>query len=103
MINNKCPCEECISLAICRHKEYKNLFHNCSIINDHIRAHRDPEYRNAERIYELERILNPTNWAYILDKKYACDNPLVFHKSYEPGSNEPILYVEYKLRGEYED
>lgn len=57
-----CPCEGCISLAICRHKDYYDLFQQCIIIREI-----DPYYNrpmNRDRVFTrlLFKTLNPTEW-----------------------------------------
>lgn len=60
----KCPCEECISLAICRHKQFAIIFHQCSIIEDHVTGFNEEGKRDATLIEQLEKTLNPTLWTY---------------------------------------
>jgi hypothetical protein len=62
----KCPCEQCILLAICRHKEYTMLFIECSIIANHVadKNRQDDEDIRIKLVEQLETTLNPTKWKY---------------------------------------
>jgi len=64
MTIEKCPCEECISLAICRHKVYGKMFSECSIIKAYIPNHSIESERNPYRVTQLEKALKPTRWTY---------------------------------------
>jgi len=61
----KCPCKECISLAICRHKDYLELFIECYIIRQYIPHHDNYVSRNSYRVKRLFKVLNPTLWKYV--------------------------------------
>jgi len=74
----KCPCEDCISMAICRHKHYMDLFDDCILLRDHIRLHDIATHRSGRKVYELQRILKPTIWVFKFDKEYHRTFPLVF-------------------------
>jgi len=81
--SNQCPCDGCISVAICRHKSYSNLFKQCSDLKDYIPTQTHPYLRNRERILEVQEILNPRDWAFLVDHQYTeYDYPLVLRKTY---------------------
>ena len=58
-----CPCENCVCLPVCRHKEYYNLFKNCSLIKEYIPDYNIIYKRNKEYVYKLDEIMNPTRWS----------------------------------------
>jgi len=58
----KCPCENCICISVCRHKEYIELFQDCKIINDFELFYDEVEKRASEKIQLLENILQPSEW-----------------------------------------
>lgn len=58
------PCKECVSIAICRHKEYLQLFDDCSIIKSFVPDHRHRHIRNSVKIKLLCNDLKPTKWKY---------------------------------------
>jgi hypothetical protein len=89
MSNNsyKIPCIECISLPICRHKEYYPMFDQCSLISDYIPNNESIERRSPTRVKQLEQILKPTTWTYGL-YPFICED----HKVIVPRG----LYNEYE-------
>jgi hypothetical protein len=60
----KCPCENCICVPICRHKLYAFLFRDCILLKDHISKYHVESERNPYKIEQLEKTLNPTLWTY---------------------------------------
>jgi len=36
MTNDKCPCDRCITLAICRHKDYHDMMKDCKLISTYL-------------------------------------------------------------------
>jgi hypothetical protein len=66
MINNteKCPCIDCITLPICRHKSYMDLLKDCILIEDY--KNRNP-YKKLETI---QYILKPSIWNYDYTTNY---------------------------------
>jgi hypothetical protein len=57
-----CPCEDCISLAICRHKDYYDLFQQCSILRAIEPCYNRPMNRNRVFTRLLFKTLIPTEW-----------------------------------------
>lgn len=57
----KCPCEQCVCLAICRHKTFPELFIDCDMIRKY-----EPHYKDGilkrSHMLDIERILQPTIW-----------------------------------------
>lgn len=45
---NICPCEQCISLAMCKHRQYDILIKHCHIIREHIAKAEQPSMRAAD-------------------------------------------------------
>lgn len=66
------PCEECITLALCKHKGFGELIHDCSKLADLLYYPESPKsfYVLGKRrqetftdfMYELRRIMKPTSW-----------------------------------------
>ena len=57
-----CPCENCICISVCRHKQYMLLFQNCTILKEFESRHNIIEHRAQEKIILLEKVLQPTRW-----------------------------------------
>lgn len=63
MTNNKqCPCKQCILMVKCKHKDYLDLFKQCTLITKYIPDHRFRYLRDMKRIIELTNTLVPTKW-----------------------------------------
>jgi len=68
------PCENCIVLAICKHKDYHKLFTSCKLLEEAIPTfNKTLDYRDNNAVWELLNILKPTQWklsveGYILFK-----------------------------------
>lgn len=60
----KCPCEECICLAICRHKEYYMLFVDCSLITIYMDTV-ESITEDTARFSSIRSTLKPTTWGDI--------------------------------------
>ena len=63
----KIPCENCLLVPRCRHKEYSLLFNECKLIVSVMYTHgfADSRYRNhawERNVIYLEKILRPTKW-----------------------------------------
>lgn len=37
----KCPCEDCLCVPICRHKNYFSLFNSCRLIDKYVKRSGD--------------------------------------------------------------
>ena len=65
MPDKQCPCIECICKAVCRHKGFVQLIHDCILVDNY-----HSEYIERDRkafLYSLKAmqdILKPTNWKY---------------------------------------
>ena len=66
----KCPCKDCVLIAICRHRTYNNIQSECSLVfnylyrkvvdNNHLfQIKRGHHIIRVTNIYEA---LNPTRW-----------------------------------------
>ena len=59
------PCKECITLPICRHKDFSRLLTECRLIRAVNNKWRE---RNREgyfiSILAIEEVLKPTAWTY---------------------------------------
>lgn len=61
-----CLCENCVTLAVCRLKEYFLLVSDCQLIRDQLyRGPIDSRYRTIDFLYNVTRvrdILQPRHW-----------------------------------------
>lgn len=55
----KCPCEECLKLAMCKHKKYHQIVSSCNDIDMYLSL--NPEYHN-KRVLIFEKTLKSTVW-----------------------------------------
>ena len=61
----KCPCVNCICVAVCRHKHYSKLITECAILDGSIDAHiRSLELGEVVNHWpQIEKALKPTQWS----------------------------------------
>ena len=59
----KCPCKECVLLAMCKYKSYRKLFMECSILLEYEPNFNKTFSRNNQHIKDLYAALNPTRWS----------------------------------------
>ena len=64
MNNTTCPCEECICLVICKHKQFHKLFRECSTLYNYEPQSDLVKLRNKHRLFLVQRILKPTIWEF---------------------------------------
>lgn len=83
-----CPCEQCICLAICRHKRYLNMFRDCDILRIYEPHYQSVTRRTAVRIINIVRILEPTIWKYVLYKHFNDHYMVVDAKVYKATYSE---------------
>jgi len=55
-----CPCDNCICLAVCRHKWFHDLTQNCKLIYDYF-SNDDTTVRKGNTV-EAEKYIRPTRW-----------------------------------------
>jgi hypothetical protein len=60
----KCPCENCVCMAICRLKTYPELFLQCTLLLDYEPRYSSKNGRDYRKMYRLQDILKPINWQY---------------------------------------
>lgn len=62
----KIPCHDCLMLGLCRHKQYFNLFEQCSLLTDYQPKYFSP-YKHERRstVLELVELFKPTAWNYV--------------------------------------
>jgi hypothetical protein len=70
------PCKECLLKPICRHKSFRRLLEDCSLLFEYEPAINNPLLRNVDKLFELEKILEPS-W-------YISYDPIKPH-NYPPG------------------
>ena len=64
---NKCPCEQCICIPICRHKDYYTLVSSCHLVKTELfyDAEADNQFRHrwfSRSIVNIEKYLKPMLW-----------------------------------------
>lgn len=62
MIKYEVPCEECMLLPICRHKNAGPLLEDCSLLTDWQPEISRPLDRDGSKLFQLEATLKPTKW-----------------------------------------
>lgn len=72
-MEEKCPCENCICIAICHSKEYINLVDDCSLITKYLIDPCNMITRPLERLKKVKELLNPTFWDYKTDNQRNGD------------------------------
>ena len=70
----KCPCEECILLAICRNKSLIVLFDDCSLLKEFLPSPYAIGKEREEKMPLIESILHPTLW-YTFITYYGLKEP----------------------------
>ena len=63
-MEQKCPCENCICVAICHFKEYGELIDNCSLVSKYLIEPRDMSHRPIDRLKKVKKIIKPTLWNF---------------------------------------
>jgi len=58
----KCPCKECILLAICRNKSFIILFDDCSLLREFLPDPYAIGKAREEKVPLIESTLHPTLW-----------------------------------------
>ena len=61
-MNKTPPCHNCICVAICRHKTYRDLYMNCQLLKDHITWNLREGPDKPFLFGLLHDILKPTLW-----------------------------------------
>ena len=62
------PCDECLTISVCRHKTFNQLLNDCSPIHEYLKVNpmsTDPSdtlYDQKIRIVNLSKILKATQW-----------------------------------------
>ena len=63
----KCPCEDCICVPVCRHKNYNAMLSQCSVIMDLLydqdmiaQEYRQPRFN--KNVVKVEKYLRPVRW-----------------------------------------
>ena len=61
----KCPCEECISLVMCKFRDYRLIINRCSTISDYLfidRVNGKEIKTHRIRVKIFEKLLKPKLW-----------------------------------------
>jgi len=54
----KCPCENCLCVPICRHKQHYKLLEDCHLINKYVKTS-----NNKDHVLEIiQKIIEPQLW-----------------------------------------
>lgn len=81
----KIPCKDCISLAICRHKEYVSLFTNCALLQEYEPHFERLDIRSQTKLRALSNTLKPTSW------------DLLRYDEVDERKDDPRLFVRTRL------
>jgi hypothetical protein len=81
----KCPCEECLKVAVCRHKDYDRIIHSCIDLKEYVLGDRKD---HRKRVKVFCSILNPVNWK--LGKEQVGPGQNYITEGYE------IVYLQFK-------
>lgn len=58
------PCKNCITLPICRHKDYGQLTYDCSLVMKWVNfVKRLPNYKKHDVFFTLITTLDPSRWS----------------------------------------
>ena len=66
----KCPCEDCLCVPICKHKDYSDLFYKCSLIDDYTREKPFKAKMSSSRLKIVVDILQPSKWNIYKNKVF---------------------------------
>lgn len=58
----KCPCESCISMAICRNLSYLKLFSKCILLRRYEPFYSSVRIKNLKKMKTIEKTLKPLTW-----------------------------------------
>ena len=58
----KCPCKECITLSVCRYKQYLDMFQDCHLLFGYLPDHNRAIVRNEEKLKLLFKTIRPKYW-----------------------------------------
>ena len=62
MTNIDCPCEECITLSVCRYKQYLDMFSDCYLIVDYLHDFNHGALRDEKKLKLLFKTIKPKYW-----------------------------------------
>ena len=72
-MNDKCPCENCVTLAVCRLKEYQHLVGDCRLLRDQLyKGPIDSRYRTIDffsNVTGVRDALQPMHWQIFPEEK----------------------------------
>jgi hypothetical protein len=63
----KCPCEGCICIPICKHKNYLKLFGDCIYLRIYEPFYGQLEKRDYKRMKQIQTNIKPTQW-YLFER-----------------------------------
>jgi hypothetical protein len=73
MEDKLCPCDECLCKPACKHKFYRTLIAECSILRKYFGHNSIPFNMCSERDRKLKKLfndLNPSSWYITFDNCY---------------------------------
>ena len=56
------PCKDCITLSICRYKQYLNMFYDCQLIFNYLPEHNHAVMRDEKKLKLMHETINPKYW-----------------------------------------
>jgi len=76
-VNTKsCPCNGCITYAVCRHKRYYDLLNDCSIVKKYLDFENYTVHK--KRCVKLLTTLKPTEW--VLGQEHNKGFDIIYFK-----------------------
>lgn len=71
---NKCPCEQCICIPVCRHKYFKDCVLDCVLVENFLYGPDAGYYKGTHLEFKfsgnlrmVSKIVNPTSWGVSYD------------------------------------
>ena len=61
-MNSKCPCDNCICVAICRLKSFRDIYFRCELVRDMFGNKDDLSGISDYKYLWVEDALKPTTW-----------------------------------------
>ena len=65
---NKCPCNKCICVPVCRIKQYTRLTEDCSVLWSYLKQPWIVTIRSNGRLKLVHKALSPVMWTLFCDQ-----------------------------------
>jgi len=87
MKKNKCPCEDCICIPVCKQKSFYKLFRDCIYLRIYEPAYAVTNRNDISRLQAINDILKSEAWNY------------VFSSSKSNYSDHVVIKIEGNING----